>query len=89
MNARQAAQKKSGAGSGKHISRVSNSNLIPLVEKQHGDFRSFSEDTPGIKVQPWMVFVISLVYMAIVVFLHIFSKITGAITAPAAGKADL
>jgi protein transport protein SEC61 subunit beta len=50
-------------------------------------FKIYTDDTPGIKVGPTTVLVISLIYMAIVVVLHILAKIRAVTTTT--GEKDL
>ena len=53
-------------------------------KKSSGNY--FSEDSPGFKIQPKTVLIMSLVYIGIVVLLHIYSKL-GAVPASEQPKA--
>lgn len=57
------------------------------IPEQSGLMRFYTDDTPGIKVGPTTVLVLSLLYIGAVVLLHIGGKLTGgsrAAPAPAA-----
>ena len=52
-------------------------------------FRFYSDDTPGIKVGPTTVLVLSLIYMAVVVVLHIIAKLRAVtVQSPSASASD-
>ena len=51
-------------------------------------FRIYTDDTPGIKVGPTTVLVLSLLYMALVVSLHILSKLKAVALGSAAPKTE-
>jgi protein transport protein SEC61 subunit beta len=49
-------------------------------------FKIYTDDTPGVKVGPTTVLVVSLIYMATVVVLHIFAKLRAVTAAPASAE---
>ena len=49
-------------------------------------FKIYTDDTPGVKVGPTTVLVMSLIYMAVVVVLHIVAKLRAVTAAPASAE---
>lgn len=49
-------------------------------------FKVYTDDTPGIKVGPTTVLVMSLIYMAMVVVLHIVAKLRAVTATPASAE---
>ncbi|KAJ2851029.1 Arf guanine nucleotide exchange factor sbh1 [Coemansia brasiliensis] len=58
-----------GGSSGKKVSRATGSTQTMM--------RLYSDDAPGLKVDPVVVLVLSLVFIASVFLLHIYGKLTG------------
>ena len=49
-------------------------------------FKIYTDDTPGVKVGPTTVLVVSLIYMAAVVILHIVAKLRAVTATPASAE---
>uniref|UniRef100_A0A0G4FH62 Retrotransposon gag domain-containing protein n=1 Tax=Chromera velia CCMP2878 TaxID=1169474 RepID=A0A0G4FH62_9ALVE len=54
----------------------------PQQQQQQGILRFYQDDAPGLKIGPTTVLVLSLVYMAIVVILHIMGKVKQSMAGP-------
>ncbi|KAJ2618405.1 Arf guanine nucleotide exchange factor sbh1, partial [Coemansia sp. RSA 1290] len=68
--ARRGGSSASGrGGSNKKVSRATGSTQTMM--------RLYSDDAPGLKVDPVVVLVLSLVFIASVFLLHIYGKLTG------------
>ncbi|KAJ2581992.1 hypothetical protein GGH95_001781, partial [Coemansia sp. RSA 1836] len=62
------ASSRGGASSGQHVSRATGSTSTMM--------RLYTDDAPGLKVDPVVVLVLSLVFIASVFLLHIYGKLT-------------
>ncbi|KAJ1798065.1 hypothetical protein LPJ59_002742 [Coemansia sp. RSA 2399] len=58
-----------GGASGRQVSRATGSTPTMM--------RLYTDDAPGLKVDPVVVLVLSLVFIASVFMLHIYGKLTG------------
>ncbi|KAI8326147.1 hypothetical protein GQ54DRAFT_301477 [Martensiomyces pterosporus] len=58
-----------GGATGRQVSRATGSTQTMM--------RLYSDDAPGLKVDPVVVLVLSLVFIASVFLLHIYGKLTG------------